>query len=360
MESQISHQDIKVAEFISVCIYLAEESGKIIRDVWKSGVLGKQEKSDDNGPVTIADLRVQKNINENLHKLYPTLAIEGEEDQSTYEKYEASIKPEDIPLDFVKQDQLDQTHANRISYLETLKDIYGSETNSFPFNSFNTEKAVVWIDPLDGTSDFVKGNLSAVTVLIGLSIDGISKIGIVHHPFSLENSELGKTTIGSLEHGCFQMFYDEKQTREQHIQRTLSPIIPFPSDEQPAEDHKLKVATSISHFSNQIKESLDLCQPLEVSRIGGAGNKCCSVALGLVDSYIYPQFGLKYWDLCASESIIKGMGGHSTNILLERLSYHRTGDKQIKGLIIAKNPNYHRLIVNRFQTTFFQNVRKLF
>lgn len=41
----------------------------------------------------------------------------------------------------------------------------------------------MWVDPLDGTNDFVKGNLSAVTVLIGLSIDGIPKIGVVHHPF---------------------------------------------------------------------------------------------------------------------------------------------------------------------------------
>ena len=42
---------------------------------------------------------------------------------------------------------------------------------------------MVWIDPLDGTSDFTKGNLSAVTVLIGLSIKGVSRIGIVHSPF---------------------------------------------------------------------------------------------------------------------------------------------------------------------------------
>ena len=40
------------------------------------------------------------------------------------------------------------------------------------FSKFNTRDAVVWIDPLDGTSDFVAGNLPAVTVLIGVSIKG--------------------------------------------------------------------------------------------------------------------------------------------------------------------------------------------
>jgi len=38
------------------------------------------------------------------------------------------------------------------------------------FETFKVSDAVVWIDPLDGTSDFVKGTLDAVTVLIGLSI----------------------------------------------------------------------------------------------------------------------------------------------------------------------------------------------
>lgn len=52
-----------------------------------------------------------------------------------------------------------------------------------PFTHFSAKDAVVWIDPLDGTSDFVKGNLPAVTVLIGLSIKGESRIGIVHNPF---------------------------------------------------------------------------------------------------------------------------------------------------------------------------------
>jgi len=60
------------------------------------------------------------------------------------------------------------------------------------FDSFNTSNSVVYIDPLDGTKDFVNGNLSAVTVLIGLAIDGIPKAAIVHNPFkSNEDKELG-------------------------------------------------------------------------------------------------------------------------------------------------------------------------
>ena len=71
------------------------------------------------------------------------------------------------------------------------------------FETFDPSEAVVWIDPLDGTNDFVIGNLSAVTVLIGLSIKGYSRIGIVHNPFSDEDQNLGRTLFGTIEHGLF-------------------------------------------------------------------------------------------------------------------------------------------------------------
>ena len=70
-----SSQDISIAEFLSVCINLAEESGKIIRQVYASGNLESKEKDQEQGPVTVADLRVQKTIEYNLKSLYPTLDV---------------------------------------------------------------------------------------------------------------------------------------------------------------------------------------------------------------------------------------------------------------------------------------------
>lgn len=77
---------------------------------------------------------------------------------------------------------------------------------------------------------------------------------------------------------------------------------------------------------------------MEIVRLGGAGNKCAHVAIGTVDSYIHANAGLKYWDLCAPEAIIKGMGGLSTNLFKEKLTYHLGGDRKVKGLILAKTP----------------------
>jgi hypothetical protein len=46
-----------LAEFFSVCIYLSEECGKIIRQVADSGDLKTVAKGIEN-PVTVADVRV--------------------------------------------------------------------------------------------------------------------------------------------------------------------------------------------------------------------------------------------------------------------------------------------------------------
>jgi len=67
---------------------------------------------------------------------------------------------------------------------------------------------VVWIDPLDGTSDYCRGNISAVTVLIGLTIRDKSRAGVVHMPFSaLPDKSKGKTLFGTGEHGMFSVEY---------------------------------------------------------------------------------------------------------------------------------------------------------
>jgi len=182
------------------------------------------------------------------------------------------------------------------------------------FETFNTKDAVIWIDPLDGTNDFVKGNFSAVTVLIGLSINGFSRAGIVHNPFHVDDLTKGQTFFGSAEHGVFQLPHTRDMTTQDLVSRELNYLKPFDMLGEPAEDHRIKVAASLTHFSEQMSNIIKTLEPVEICRIGGAGNKCNNIAIGNVDCYIHPSPGLCYWDLCAPESLIKGMGGYATNL----------------------------------------------
>ena len=83
---------IKIADFLSVCIYLSEECGKIIREVEESGEHQRKDKGVNN-PVTIADIRVQKTLEVCLKDLYPTLRIEGEESKESMEGIEPCVDP---------------------------------------------------------------------------------------------------------------------------------------------------------------------------------------------------------------------------------------------------------------------------
>lgn len=176
------------------------------------------------GPVTVADLRVQKTIETCLLSLYPTLNIQGEESKESIEGIEPAIKPDaitDALKQFVTSEFLNKYQAQRKDFIEnSLRQTYpADEVSSENFESFNTKDAVVWVDPLDGTSDFVKGNLPAVTVLIGLSINGKSRAGVVHNPFSFVDQSQSLTYFGTAEHGVYQLNYTNTMSVDDCLKR---------------------------------------------------------------------------------------------------------------------------------------------
>jgi len=120
---------------------------------------------------------------------------------------------------------------------------------------------------------------------------------------------------------------------------------------EPVEGHKIRVAASLSHFSDTIKTIIESIEPVEIVRLGGAGNKCCHLAQSTVDAYIHPSPGLHHWDLCAPESLIKAMGGWATNLYQERLSYPVDKPTMLKGLILARHPPMYNTIKKRMGET---------
>jgi len=86
---------------------------------------------------------------------------------------------------------------------------------------------------------------------------------------------------------------------------------------------------------------------VDIVRLGGAGNKCCSVANMRTDAYLHPSPGLCNWDLVANESLIKAMGGFVTNFDGDRLEYDVNKSHKIRGLIAAKTFNFYAQIKAR-------------
>ena len=72
-----------------------------------------------------------------------------------------------------------------------------------------------------------------------------------------------------------------------------------------------------------------------------------SIAKKYADAYLHPSVGLKSWDLCASEAIVKSMGGYATNFSLERLSYKKEETHKIAGLVLARNKDMYDTVLKR-------------
>ena len=233
-----------------------------------------------------------------------------------------AVEPDQLNPDLIKASALQEALGKRKDFNQFMRENgYDGEILDV-FDEFSTEKACVWIDPLDGTNDFCKGNLSAVTVLIGLSIDGLPKVGVVHNPFQTnENDGKGMTIFGTQEHGAFRLDYDVKMSKEELSARQPQYFEPFDQKMEVSDEYEVRVAASLSHFNQMMQDVIEKIQPVKICRLGGAGNKVNRIALDEVDSYVQPRPGLSFWDLCAPEAIVRGMGGMCTDFNNKRLIY---------------------------------------
>lgn len=226
------HVSVRVAHFLSIAIQLAEHGGRLIREIHDSGDIGQEDKDGMGDPVTKADLTVQRTCETVLKHYFPSLSVKGEESAESMAGIEVTLAPESLSIDLITDEYLDAHIKQRAEFNAYAKTL-GYEGEIWDtFEEFDTSKAVVWIDPLDGTSDFVAGNLSAVTVLIGLAVDGVPKVGVVHNAFETSDSASpGMTIFGTQEHGAFRLDFDPKADAKALLARMPTYLEPFQAEE---------------------------------------------------------------------------------------------------------------------------------
>lgn len=110
---------------------------------------------------------------------------------------------------------------------------------------------VVWVDPLDGTSEYTQGRLDHVTVLVGISVKGRAIGGVIHQPYYnyKTNNPLGRTIWGLIGIG-------------------IGGLVPqqLPTD-------RLIITTTRSHSDSTVVKALEALNPHEIIKVGGAGHK---------------------------------------------------------------------------------------
>jgi len=273
---------------MSACYDLARQASVVVRSVFSSGDLKVVEKAENSSqpstdekkvvdPQTIADIMSQKLIVGSLKNTFKDLTIIGEE---------GNLKVED--KDVVKP------------RLDLLKDVV------FPSHlcHLSSKDLAIWVDPLDGTQEYTKGVIEAVTILIGISFQGKALGGVINVPFT----ESQRTLWGVVDVGVFDSTVGKIPVRKPKENVTSSPPRGW-------------VVTSRSHSTTLMMDLINKFSPQKILSVGGAGNKGLMVLDGKVEAYLFPQNGTKRWDTCAVEAILHTVGGKVSDSFGEPIVY---------------------------------------
>lgn len=278
-----------IMRVLSSSVMVVNRAGKIVRDVMKKGELGIVEKG-HNDLQTEADRSAQQCIVSSLAKQFPKVEIIGEETLD--------------PSDAVHDDWIVTEYDKDVLNLKCPDDLV----------AVKDEDVVIWVDPLDGTSEYTQGLLDHVTVLIGIAVQGKAVGGVIHQPFFNYNgsdSGLGRTMWGMIGLGVFGF----SQVKPPEGQRILT--------------------TTRSHSNQIVQSALDAMEATEVLRVGGAGHKVLLLIEGKAHAYVFASPGCKKWDTCAPEVLLHCVGGCLTDMHGNPLQYHKNVQHKNGGGVLA-------------------------
>lgn len=207
---------------------------------------------------TEADRSAQQCIVASLANQFPNVKVIGEEGATDFTN---------IPSDWIITDT-DQEFLKK-SCPESLRNV-------------NEADIVIWVDPLDGTSEYTKGYLEHVTVMIGLSVCDRAVGGVIHQPY-----------------------YNRNASDVSNVGRTIWGLNGLGSDgfvTKVPNENGLVVTTTRSHSNELVQNALKALEPSEVKRVGGAGYKVLQLLEGDADAYVFASNGCKKWDTCGKDS----------------------------------------------------------
>jgi len=254
----------------SAAIELAREAGRLLLDIYARDFTVAYKSKND--PVTEADQLVNAYLVAELQKRFPDDGIVAEE----------SI------------DGGDALHKQRCWF----------------------------VDPLDGTKEFIAKN-GEFSVMIGLAIDGVSKLGVVYQP-----------SLDKLYHG---VVGDKAVLAQQGTERDLRV-----SDK--SDPSQLKLVVSRSHRPSSIEQIMQRLGARSEMPSGSVGVKVGLIAEQQADLYVHVSDKSSLWDACGPEAILKAAGGRFTHVDGSQVSYRATEMANQKGILASNSASFEPVL----------------
>eukprot|EP00588_Corethron_pennatum_P020717 CAMPEP_0194316470 /NCGR_PEP_ID=MMETSP0171-20130528/13272_1 /TAXON_ID=218684 /ORGANISM="Corethron pennatum, Strain L29A3" /LENGTH=391 /DNA_ID=CAMNT_0039072721 /DNA_START=234 /DNA_END=1409 /DNA_ORIENTATION=- len=170
----------------------------------------------------------------------------------------------------------------------------------------------VFVDPLDGTREFVEGRVRNVQTLVGISVRGDSVGGAVGVPFPSDGDDQPVVAYGLVGSGFGLGYYGSRPEPSSTVHGGGAPV---------EGDRPLLVAGDVQGDAVlQIAYDAALSGGGRSTLLGGTGQKCLAVAEGRADVAVM-NFLSSSWDTCASEALVRATGGDLTDAFGERIVY---------------------------------------
>jgi 3'(2'), 5'-bisphosphate nucleotidase len=205
--------------------------------------------------------------------------------------------------------------------------VVAEESNPETFDGYRTAERVFFVDPLDGTAEFIARNGEFV-VMIGVLEGARAVAGVVCAP--------GKRTLwaGAIGMGAFAVTDGgQRETIRVSACQDLAAS---------------RAVSSRSHRSPALEQALAALGPGSVVAMGSAGLKGVEIATGAADVYMGPGNVGKRWDACAVDAIVTAAGGKFSDGRGEPFDY-RTLDLTNERGLIATNGLLHDAVVARLR-----------
>ncbi len=231
------------SEALTRVLAIARAASLRILDVYATGTVAVEYKGKDD-PVTIADREANTIVCDALARAYPGIPIVAE------------------------------------------------ESDPASFAGWAGAPAVWFVDPLDGTREFIARN-GEFAVMIGLAELGRATLGVIVCPAE------GRDFVGAAGLGAFEVSKDGAR-RPIHVSsvKTLA---------------EAELVVSRSHSSGALEAFAERAGVRKITPCGSAGVKGVRIAAGEADIYSQPGRAGKRWDSCAPEAIVVAAGGAVTD-----------------------------------------------
>jgi 3'(2'), 5'-bisphosphate nucleotidase len=201
--------------------------------------------------------------------------------------------------------------------------IVAEESDPATYAEYTAAEAAWFVDPLDGTRDFVKRN-GEFAVMIGLAEEGRATLGVIVLPVT------GRAFIGGMDIPAWESRPDGT-SHPIHVSRTSSLA-------------EAEVVVSRSRHERTPDESAGRFGVRKITPCGSAGVKGARVATGEADAYIQPGRAGKLWDSCALEAIVAAAGGRVSDARGRRLDYLSPSIDHTLGLLVTNGELHEAML----------------